>query len=122
MDLIRMTDPIAGRLALALCLAAQPAFEAVSSQAEAAAQSAPGTAIHSDGEDIPNQPRQQSWNWHIQNTDIIQGDPGFQAKYSGPNSLDSKGEIRETVSIDLFSGVRLWHGAEAHVDGLMWQG
>ena len=65
---------------------------------------------------------QQDWNWHVQNTDIVQGDPGFSAKYSGPNSLDSRGEIRETVSLDLLAGVRLWHGAEAHVDALMWQG
>lgn len=26
----------------------------------------------------------QTWNWHVQNTDIVQGDPGFVAKYSGP--------------------------------------
>src|ERR1700680_1716297 len=26
----------------------------------------------------------QSWNWHVQNTDIVQADPGFSAKYSGP--------------------------------------
>jgi len=62
------------------------------------------------------------WNWHFQNTDIIQGVPPFPAKYSGPNSLDSKGETRETVSVDLLSGARLWSGAEAHVDGLLWQG
>jgi high affinity Mn2+ porin len=64
----------------------------------------------------------KNWNWHVQNTDIVQGDFGFPAKYSGPNSLDSRGEIRETVSLDLFAGVQLWRGAEAHVDGLMWQG
>ena len=64
----------------------------------------------------------ENWNWHVQNTDIVQGDPGFPAQYSGPNSLNSNGEIKETVSLDLFSGVRLWPGAEAHVDGLMWQG
>jgi high affinity Mn2+ porin len=65
---------------------------------------------------------EQKWNWHIQNTDIVQGDSGFPAKYSGPSSLNSKGEIQETVSLDLFVGVRLWPGAEAHMDGLMWQG
>src|SRR5208282_2034275 len=63
-----------------------------------------------------------TWNWHVQNTDIVQGYPGFPAKYSGPNSLPSGGEARETVSLDLYAGVRLWPGAEAHVDGLMWQG
>jgi high affinity Mn2+ porin len=65
--------------------------------------------------------REQDWNWHIQNTDIVQGYPGFTAKYSGPNSLPTGGETRETVSLDLMAGVRLWRGAEAHVDG-MWQG
>jgi high affinity Mn2+ porin len=69
-----------------------------------------------------SRPEEQTWNWHVQNTDIIQADPSFPAKYSGPNSLDSKGEIRETVSLDLFLGIRLWPGAEAHVDGIVWQG
>src|SRR5580698_3040269 len=73
---------------------------------------------------VPAQPvAQQNWNFHAQNTDIIQGYPGFHSKYpDGPNSLPSGGEGRETISVDLLAGVRLWHGAEAHVDGLMWQG
>ena len=80
--------------------------------------SSPVSAVHpaaktSDG---------QSWNWHVQNTDIVQGYPGFPAKYSGPNSLSDGGETRETVSLDLFAGVRLWRGAEAHIDGMMCQG
>jgi len=64
----------------------------------------------------------QAWNVHVQNTDIVQGYPGYSAKYSGPNSLPTGGETRETVSLDVMAGVRLWPGAEAHVDGLMWQG
>ncbi|MDR3459609.1 MAG: carbohydrate porin [Verrucomicrobiae bacterium] len=64
----------------------------------------------------------QNWNWHVQNTDIVQGYPGFSAKYSGPNSLSPGGQTRESVSLDLMAGVRLWPGAEAHIDGLMWQG
>lgn len=64
----------------------------------------------------------QTWNWHVQNTDIVQGYPGFSAKYSGPNSLPSGGETRETVSVDVTAGLRLWRGAEAHIDGMMWQG
>ena len=70
----------------------------------------------------PSEARQQSWNWHVQNTDIVQGYPAFPAKYSGPNSLPEGGQTRETVSLDLYAGVRLWPGAEAHLDGLMWQG
>jgi hypothetical protein len=48
----------------------------------------------------------QTWNWHVQNTDIEQGDCGFPAEYSGPNSLNSKGQQQETVRLDLFVGVR----------------
>jgi high affinity Mn2+ porin len=66
--------------------------------------------------------QQQNWNWHVQNTDIVQGDPGFRAKYSGPNSLNSEGEVQETITTDLYAGARLWRGAEAHMDFLMWQG
>jgi high affinity Mn2+ porin len=65
---------------------------------------------------------QQQWNWHVQNTAIVQGTLPFPAEYSGPNSLNSNGEIRETFSLDLFAGVRLWQGAEVHIDGLVWQG
>ena len=65
---------------------------------------------------------EQNWNFHIQNTDIVQGYPGFASKYSGANSLPSGGEVRESVSLDVMAGVRLWHGAEAHIDGMMWQG
>lgn len=64
----------------------------------------------------------ESWNFHVQNTAIMQGYPAFASKYSGPNSLPAGGETRETVSLDLMAGVRLWPGAEAHIDGLMWQG
>jgi high affinity Mn2+ porin len=70
----------------------------------------------------PADTQSQTWNWHVQNTDIVQGYPGFPAKYSGPNSLPDGGETRETVSLDLMAGVRLWRGAEAHIDGMMWQG
>jgi high affinity Mn2+ porin len=63
-----------------------------------------------------------NWNWHFQSTVIVQGDPGFPAKYSGSASLRSSGEIRETVSSDFSTGMRLWRGAEAHMDLLLWQG
>ncbi len=62
------------------------------------------------------------WNWHVQNTDIVQYHPGFPSRYAGLNSLSSANEVKETVSLDLMLGVRLWPGAEFHIDGLMWQG
>src|ERR1051326_497451 len=64
----------------------------------------------------------QDWNWHAQNTDIVQYHPGFRSAYSGPNSLSHATEVRETVSLDLLLGLRLWPDAEFHADGLMWQG
>jgi len=66
----------------------------------------------------------QAWNWHVQNTDIVQGYPEFPADYThgGFNSLPNGGEVRETVSLDLTAGIRLWSGAELHADGMMWQG
>jgi high affinity Mn2+ porin len=73
-------------------------------------------------ESSTNKAPAQNWNWHVQNTDIVQGYPGFSSQYSGPNSLPNGGQTRETVSLDLMAGVRLWSGAEAHIDGMLWQG
>ncbi len=64
----------------------------------------------------------EGWNFHAQTTLIASLDPGFGAKYSGPNSLGPQAERRGTVSADLYLGVPLWHGAEFHADLLMWQG
>jgi len=70
----------------------------------------------------PSPATEQDWNWHVQNTDIVQYHPGFSAAYSGPNSLTSANEVKETVSLDLLLGARLWRGAEFHIDTLVWQG
>jgi high affinity Mn2+ porin len=64
----------------------------------------------------------QNWNIHGQVTETPQGDPSFRALYSGPNSLNNKGEVQETFTSDLYVGVRLWHGGEIHADGLLWKG
>ncbi len=69
-----------------------------------------GLAQESPVQENPTNAPVQNWNWHVQNTDIVQGYPGFPAKYSGPNSLPGGGETRETVSLDLYAGVRLWPG------------
>src|SRR6516164_6729830 len=44
----------------------------------------------------------QTWNWHVQNTVIAQYHPGFSAPYSGPNSMSSDNEAKETISLDLY--------------------
>src|SRR6266568_6750802 len=74
------------------------------------------------GAEPPAELSEQPWNWHVQNTEVVQYHPGFSARYSGPNSLRNVNEVKETVSLDLFAGLRVWPGAEAHVDGLVWQG
>ena len=109
----------------ALVCGAAPESTASTNAAESAAAPAvlpPGDAASDMTAGRPAGAAEQSWNWHVQNTDIVQGDPGCPAKYSGPNSFSTSGEVRETVSVDLFAGARLWRGAEAHLDGLMWQG
>jgi high affinity Mn2+ porin len=110
----------AARIALRILVAwlvLQP-LSGLRAQESAANSNAPPLAITANSE--TNQT--QRWNLHAQNTDIVQGDPGFRAKYSGPNSLNSAGKVRETVTAALFAGARLWRGAEAHMDFLMWQG
>jgi high affinity Mn2+ porin len=70
----------------------------------------------------PSQGQTQSWNFHMQATTTLQGYPAFSAKYTGTNSLPTGSEGRETVSLDLYNGFRLWSGAQLHTDLLMWQG
>ena len=54
--------------------------------------------------------QEQNFNFHAQTTITSQGDPGFPAQYSGPNSLNSGGERQGTVTADLFFGVRVGAG------------
>jgi high affinity Mn2+ porin len=104
-------------------LAFATAVAAESSENTPGSPAPPGTnSLSQAAAEAPAEPREQTWNWHVQNTDILQYHPSFPARYSGPNSLDSGSEVAETVSLDLYGGVRLWRGGEAHVDVLMWQG
>ncbi|MBI1840859.1 MAG: carbohydrate porin [Verrucomicrobia bacterium] len=68
--------------------------------------------------------RDPSPDWHIhgQSTATGQGYPAFEDQYDGPNSLPRGSRLRETISVDLIAGARLWRGGEAHMDTLVWQG
>lgn len=103
-------------LAAAACaLMAAPAFS----------DPLPSTVVPVDsqaGTQQPDDEQTESWNWHAQNTDIYQGTLPFSAAYSGPHSLFSHGEGKETISADITAGVRLWSGGEFYVDGMAWQG
>jgi high affinity Mn2+ porin len=62
------------------------------------------------------------WNFHAQTTFIDDFQPGFGAKYSGPNSLGTASDREGTITGDIMLGAPLWQGAEFHLDLLMWQG
>ena len=53
----------------------------------------------------------EKWSLHFQFTSIWQGHPDFQAKYSGPNSLEKKAESALSVTSTLYLGRRLWKNA-----------
>jgi len=63
-----------------------------------------------------------SWEIHGQTTFIYQGYPAFSAPYSGPQSLPSNGQSRETWTSSLFLGVRLWEGGEFYYNPELLQG
>jgi high affinity Mn2+ porin len=81
--------------------------------------SAPGTSQDSTPSSPPDL---LPWEIHMQSTVVAQGHPSFPAEYSGANSLTPGASIRETVSIDVMGGVRLWRGGEFFGDALVWQG
>ena len=70
----------------------------------------------------PALPAEAPWNWHVQSTAIVQGHARFTAPYESGRSLPDYNEVRETFSFDLTGGVRLWAGASAFADALVWQG
>jgi hypothetical protein len=57
-------------------------------------------------------PEHQNWLFHIQGTEIAQGQPGFHSPYAGTNSLRSEDDFRQASSVDIFLGGHLWPGAE----------
>jgi len=82
-----------------------------------------GSALNSGQNSAsPALPDSQLWNIHIQSTAGAQSHPSFPAEYSGPNSLKPGNEIKDTVSVDVMGGVRLWRGAEFFGDVVIWQG
>lgn len=57
--------------------------------------------------------KQQRFNFHFQQTIITQAKPNFSAKYTGDNSLLTKGETQTSLTTTFFGGARLWKGASA---------
>ncbi len=53
---------------------------------------------------------------HAQLTYQLQGHGAFDAPYSGPNSFESRKEIRGSYTTTFFLGARPWRGGELYVD------
>ena len=68
------------------------------------------------------QPDPQRWNLHFQSTVLGQWAAPFPAEYSGGNSLEPHGDIKDTFSFDVTARIRLWRGGEFFADVLTWQG
>jgi len=54
------------------------------------------------------------WNLHFQSTVVSQYHPAFSAAYSGGNSMRPDAESKTSVVMDIFTGLRLWKGAELY--------
>jgi high affinity Mn2+ porin len=63
----------------------------------------------------------QDWAVHGQATGVLQGTPGFTAPYAGPNSLTPR-QIKETVDVTLYAGMRPWRGGELWINPEIDQG
>ena len=59
---------------------------------------------------------------HGQITSILQTHPDFPAKYTGPQSMRPTGDTRDTTSMTLFMGARLWPGAAIYYDFELYHG
>lgn len=70
----------------------------------------------STGDAQPSDSSSQDWNFHFQQTIVLQYHPDFTAKYSGVNSLDTSEPAQTSVTSTFFVGRRLWKNAEAYVN------
>ncbi len=69
-------------------------------------------ALVEGGEDWLARLEQQGWLLRGQFTGVVQAHPSFTSPYRGAASLTPKDETRNTQSIDLVVGRRLWENAE----------
>src|ERR1035438_3532098 len=64
----------------------------------------------------PSDSLPQNWNFHFQQTIVVQYHPDFTAKYSGANSLDTSEPAQTSITSTFFIGRRLWKNAEVYVN------
>jgi high affinity Mn2+ porin len=105
-------------LALMLGLAATWVRPAVAQQGTSPAV---GAETNDEAADRPlagdvTAPASEDWAVHGQSTLVTQYHPAFASAFSGPNSLTSKNQARETIDLTLYGGIRPWSGAELWVN------
>lgn len=92
---------------------------AISCPAPASAQATPPSSADSQqGSDAQD----QSYAFHAQETFVVQGNTTFHSPYQGTNSLNPRGQVKETYDLSLYAGVRPWSGAELWVNPEIDQG
>lgn len=69
--------------------------------------------IYADDHRVP--PAEERFSLHFQTTVATQAHPSFSALYTGRNSMQTDGESATSIVTDLFTGVRLWSGAELYL-------
>ena len=67
-------------------------------------------------------PEHQNWLFHVQGTEIAQGQPGFHSPYQGTNSLRSDDTFKQSSSLDIYLGAHLWPGGEIYFNPEYYQG
>ena len=112
-----MTTPDPRRAALIAVLAGLIGLPAAAQVPVQQAAAGPGQAAP-----LPVAAADSGWSLHAQSTLIEQMHPGFDAPYSGPNSLDPNEEWKHTVSLTLFIGRTLWPGGALYYDPEVTQG
>jgi high affinity Mn2+ porin len=63
----------------------------------------------------PDTSKYDRFTIHTQTTVITQFKPGFNAKYTGQNSLVPQAETRRSITSTLFFGARLWQGGSIYI-------
>ena len=64
----------------------------------------------------------QNWLFHVQGTEVFQGQPGFHSPYVGPHSLLPEDTFKQSSSFDIYLGARLWPGGEIYFNPEYYQG
>jgi high affinity Mn2+ porin len=75
-----------------------------------------------DGTGSLSMPQAANWAIHGQTTFVAQAYPSFRSPYEGANSLPGASQGRETSDATLYTGVRLWQGAELWINPEIDQG